>query len=195
MVAEGQQAMTFVYYLAVGYVAATLLTSGMSHGMGLAGFRDVVRSHGFVPASLATPVAAFVTILELAAGGAALAVLLSEEAAARASLLFAVCAVMGVAFALYVRRLLRRPEGITSCGCSPFESPLTWASVVPACALLLASALGLAAAAFGWGRPLDAAYQSLGISVILPLVWGVTLSLIINLLPASVPRLATGERW
>jgi uncharacterized membrane protein len=130
--------MTFVYYLTLGYAAATLLTSGIGHGLGFVSFRDIVRSHDIIPADFAAPAAALVTALELVAGVASLVVLWSEEAAAWASLLFAVCAVAGGAFALYVCRLLSRPDGITSCGCSAFVSPLTlfcwrrfWVWVLP----------------------------------------------------------------
>jgi hypothetical protein len=187
--------MTFVYYLSLGYVAATLMTSGFGHVLGVAHFRDLVRAHSIIPAGLVTATALLVMAFELVAGGSSLAVLLKAEIAARASLLFAVCAAAGVAFAFYIRRLLRRPEGVTSCGCSPLAGPLTPVSIVPAFALLLMSVLGMVAASLGYGRPLGVAYGLLGISVALPLVWGVTLALIIIMLPASMPRPAINGRW
>jgi hypothetical protein len=187
--------MTFVYYLSLGYVAATLMISGTGHVLGVAHFRDLMRAHSIIPARLATTTAVLVTAFELAAGSAVLAVLLNGEMAVWAPLLLAVCAAAGGAFAFYIRGLLRRPEGITSCGCSPFAGPLTPASMVPALALLLISLLGLVAAGLGYSSPLGATYGLLGISVALPLAWGVTLALIIILLPASMPRPATNERW
>jgi hypothetical protein len=78
--------------------------------------------------------------------------------------------------------LLQNPAGITSCGCSSFASPLTIASIVPALALALVSLSGLVITAFGYGNTLNS-----GFAMVLPLVWGVTLALIINLVPASMP--------
>lgn len=186
--------MTFFYYLSLGYVATTLLTSGLGHALWIGNFRDLVRSHSIIPAGLVTATAFLVVAFELVAGGSSLAVLLKEEVAALASLLFAVCAAAGVAFAFYIRRLLRRPEGIASCGCSLFASPLTPVSIVPALTLLLISILGMAAAGLGYGRPLGVAYGLMGISLALPLVWGITLALIIIMLPASMPRPAIHGR-
>jgi hypothetical protein len=187
--------MTFAYYLSLGYVAATLLTSGLGHVLGVAHFRDLVRAHNIVPAGLVTATTLLVIAFELGVGASLPAVLLREEIAAWASLLFAVCAAAGVAFAFYIRRLLRRPEGITSCGCSLLASPLTPLSIVPALALLFMSLLGMVAASLGYGRPLGVAYGLMGSAVALPLVWGVTLALIIIMLPASMPRPAINGRW
>lgn len=175
--------MTFVYYLALGYLAAGLLASGIHHAAGWTSFREIVRSHRIVPVGLATPLAILITVVELVAGSAALGVLFSDKVAARAPVLFSVCTVLGIAFALYVRRLLRNPTGITSCGCSSFAAPLTIASIIPALALAVVSLSGLAAAALGFGNTLNQSFVT-G----LPLVWGVTLALLVNLLPASMPR-------
>lgn len=175
--------MTFIYYVALSYVAVSFIASGIHHATRLAGFSDIVRSHRIIPASLAMPLAILVTIFELAAGGTALAALFSAEVSAQTPLLFSVCTVTGLAFALYVRQLLRNPEGITSCGCSSFASPLTIASIIPALTLVLVSLLGLTTNAFGFGNTLNPRFL-----VVLPLIWGATLALIINLLPASMPR-------
>lgn len=175
--------MTFIYYVALGYVAAALTAGGIHHATKLTGFSETVRSHRIVPAAIATPVAILVTIFEIAAGGAAVFMLFSENAAAHARLLFSICSVSGVLFALYVRRLLRNPQGISSCGCSAFAGPLTIASIIPALALVLVSALGFVTTAPGLGNTLPANFP-----VALPLIWGVTLALIVNLIPASMPR-------
>jgi hypothetical protein len=177
--------MIFAYYLALSYIATSLLASGVHHGTRLARFSSIVRSHRMIPAGLATPLAILVTVFELAAGGAALAVLW-KETSVPAPLLFSICILIGLAFALYVRQLLRSPKGITSCGCSAFASPLTIASIVPALALMLVSLIGLATTAFGFASPLHPYFL-----VVLPLAWGATLALIINLLPASMPGPAT----
>ena len=186
--------MTFFYYLSLGYVAATLMISGIGHVLGFAHFRDLIRAHSIIPTRLAVATAVLVIGFELVGAVTSLAVLLNEENAVRASLLFAVCAAAGGAFAFYIRRLLRRPEGISSCGCSPFAGPLTPASMVPALALLLMSLLGLVAVGLGYNSPLGVTYGLQGISVALPLVWGLTLAVIIILLPASMPQPATHGR-
>ncbi|HEX8597702.1 MAG TPA: MauE/DoxX family redox-associated membrane protein [Chloroflexia bacterium] len=176
--------MTFAYYLSLGYVATTLLIGGMGHLLGFAHFRSLVRSHGIVPTRLATPASILVTVLETVAGGAFVLVLLNSEFAPVALPLFALSTVAGAAFVLYIRLLLRRPAGITSCGCSPFAGPLTPASIVPASALLLMSVLGLVVTGLGFGRSLDAGYELLGFAAALPLAWGMTLTTAVFMLPA-----------
>lgn len=182
--------MTFVYYLALSYLAASLVPVGVYHGARLGNFSRIVQSHRIVPAVIAVPLAILVAAFELVAGATALAALFNEEAAKAAGLLFSICAAVGLALALYVYRLLRHPEGITSCGCSAFASPLTIASVVPALTLLLVSLLGLATTALGLGSNLN---EKPDIALALPMVWGGTLALIINLLPASMPRTSSVE--
>jgi uncharacterized membrane protein len=187
--------MTFLYYLSLGYVAATLMISGIGHVLGFAHFRDLIRAHSIIPTRMATATAVLVIGFELVGAVTSLAVLLNEEIAVRALPLFAVCAIAGGAFAFYIRRLLGRPEGITSCGCSPFAGPLTPASIVPGLTLLLMSLLGLMASGLGYSGALGVTYGLLGISIALPLAWGVTLAVIVILLPASMPRPATNRRW
>ena len=175
--------MTFIYYATVSYLAASLISSGLHHGTRIAGFSEIVQSHRVVPRVIAPVITTLVTLCELAAGGAALAVLFNEKVAVWASLIFAGCIAMGLVFSLYVGRLLRDPEGITSCGCSAFSSPLTRASLIPAIALTLVSLLALATS-----NPSTELPKTM---LVLPLFWGVTLALIINLLPASMPRPVT----
>jgi hypothetical protein len=187
--AKRKPLITFIYYIALGYVAAGLTAGGLYHAARLTSFSETVQSHRIIPAGIAMPAAILVTIFELAAGGAAILVLFSDDVAAHAPLLFVICAVSGIVFALYVRQLLRNPRGITSCGCSAFAGPLTIASIIPALALALVSALGLATIASGFANALN---QNL--PVVLPLAWGVTLALIVNLIPASMPRPAFEQR-
>ena len=182
--------MIFIYYLALSYLAASLITAGLYHGTRLTSFSRIVRSHRTVPVVFALPLAILVSAFELVAGATALTGLFSEEVARVAGLLFSACAATGLAFALYVRRLLRNPEGITSCGCSAFTSPLTIASVIPSVALLLMSLSGLATTALGFRSNLN---SESGMALALPMVWGGTLALIVNLFPASMPRPASTE--
>lgn len=179
--------MTFAYYLTLSYVATTLLIGGVGHLLSFAQFRELVRSHGIIPARLATLATIIAVLFEAVVGSSFLVALLDRWVASLASLLFMLSAAGGCAFALYVRLLLRRPGGITSCGCSPFAGPLTPASILPASALLFMSLLGLAATSLGFARPLEAGYELLGVAVALPLVWGLTLTTAIFLLPASLP--------
>ena len=174
--------MTFVYYVALGYLATGLLASGIHHAARSTSFSEIVRSHRIIPARVAMPLTILITVLELTAGTAALVVLFSAEGNARAPLLFSICTVIGIVFALYVRQLLRNPAGITSCGCSSFASPLTIASIVPAFALALVSLSGFVISTLGFVNTLDSGFE-----MVLPLVWGVTLALTINLVPASMP--------
>ena len=178
--------MIFVYYFALSYLAASLIPIGVYHGARLPNFSRIVKSHRMVPIVLAMPLVILVAAFELVIGAMALAALFNEEAARAAGLLFSICATVGLVFAFYVYRLLQHPEGITSCGCSSFASPLTIASVIPALALLLVSLLGLATIGFGGNLNAES-----NIALALPIVWGGTLALIVNLLPASMPRAAS----
>ena len=117
--------MTFLYYLGLSYLAANLITVGVYHGTRLASFSRIVGSHRIVPIVFALPLAIFVAAFELVAGATALAALFSQEMAKLTGLLFSASAAIALAFILYVRQLLRHPEGIASCGCSSFASPLT----------------------------------------------------------------------
>ncbi len=186
--------LTFVYYLALAYLAATLLTSGLGHTLGLGRFRDLMKEHTIVPAGLAMTIAFVIAAFELVAGSLLLTLLVKETATVSASILFGMCGIAGGAFASYINRLLHNPDRMTSCGCSPLEGPLTSVSLVPAFALILTSCFGLLATGLGFGGPVDGTYGVIGISVALPLAWGVTLALIIILLPASMPRAEINER-
>jgi hypothetical protein len=186
--------MTFVYYLSLSFIAATLLASGSGHLFGFSGFRAVMQSHNVVRPGFTTLVAIVISVFELVAGSASLVALLSNGTTPLTALLFVLCAIAGCAFVWYIRQLLRNPTGIASCGCSPLTSPLTPASLVPATALLVVSAAGLATTSFGFDLPLHLSYERLSIAVALPLVWGVTLAMITMLLPASVPRLVAGGK-
>lgn len=186
--------MSFLYYLSLSYVATTLLVSGVGHVYGFSSFRDLLRSHNIVPAALATLLSVVVAAVEIVVGIALPAIWLTQQGEAFISTLFVVCAVAGGVFMLYIRRLLQQPEGIESCGCSPFSGPLTSASIIPAAGLLLMSACGLIAAALGVKPAFATAYAEVGITLALPIVWGSTLALLVILLPASMPQPLTTQR-
>jgi hypothetical protein len=175
--------LTFAVPFALAQIAAALLASGLAHLVRFAPFRALVREHGLIPRGFTTPVALGVLGLELAAGGAALAALLAAGSPRQHLALFAVCAVLGTAFAVYVRALLRRPVRASACGCSPVSSPLTPASLVPSVALLVASLAGAAAVAMGAATGSGAE----PLAVLLAVLWGLTLAGLQFLYPAAIP--------
>lgn len=165
----------FVTALALGYLAAALLPGGVVHLARFGAFRAVVRAHGVVPNRAAAAVALLVAVTETGLGAAAVV------AAVRSSLppiLFAAAAVLGVGFVLYLRALLRRPDTGAGCGCTPLPAPLAPASLLPAGMLAVVAILALGAIAAGPSGPGTA----------FPLLWGVTLALLVVLVPASVPK-------
>lgn len=176
---------TFLLPMGLVYVAATLVTSGVSHLVRFGPFRDLVRRHGLVPGRMATPVASMTVTAELGCGAAAVALLQTHRPWAAASL-FGGSLVMGLSFMGYVRGLLRRPTGDIGCGCSPLAGPLTPAAMVPATALAVVSTLSLVAAAasalVAWDGVLAEPLRALA------WLWGATLAAVVILVPAVAPR-------
>jgi hypothetical protein len=175
------------------YVATTLLVSAVSHAVRFGSFRDLIRDHAIIP-SRGAPLAACLTLLaEATVGAAALVLLLRQSATAAALLLFAAVGALGIGFLLYIRRLLRRPHTGSGCGCTPLSSPLTPASQLPSAALAVVSATALAAVALLDTRQ-AAGFDSGGsLSALAPL-WGVSLSFLVMLVPASMPSVAADSR-
>jgi uncharacterized membrane protein len=184
--------LTFLSYFSLTYVAVTLLTTGIGHFVSFSAFRAIVQTHGLIPTVLSTLVSVAVVAFELLAGSAAIATLFWRDLAFLAVLLFAVCAAVGWVFLCYVWRLLRHPVGVTSCGCSPFEGPLTPASIIPAGALILVALTGLATSGCRLGLSLTIVPEAAGIAMALPLAWGGTLAGIIMLFPITMPQLTAG---
>lgn len=170
----------FVEICDLALVAAVLLATGGAHLAGLGGFARLLRRHGLVPAVFAAPLAAGLGLGELAVGAAALAALAGGDPRL-ATAAFTAALGAGVAFLVYLRRLL--VAGHTgSCGCSPLASPLTPASFVPASALVAAGVLGLLARwAANPAPPFSDAWSGLAVA------WGLTLAALVLLLPASAP--------
>jgi len=165
----------FVTALALGYLAAALLPSGVAHLARFGAFRGVVRAHRVVPDRAAAPVALLVAVAEIGLGAAAAAAAMRGNAL---PVLFAAAAVLGVGFILYLRALLRHPDTGVGCGCTPLSAPLTPASLLPGGMLTVVAILALAATAAGPSGPGTA----------LPLLWGATLALLVVLVPASAPQ-------
>ena len=177
----------FVYGLSFAFISAMLLAGGLVHAIRFARFRGILRDHGTVPHAGSGLVAAFVTGAELLIGALFGGVLLLPAAARPRVALTVASGALGVAFLLYLRRLLRQPPRALSCGCSFLSGQLTHASLVPAASLLLVSLMGLATALFGgeaaFSRPADAS------AAVLSIGWGATLAVLVLVLPAAVaPR-------
>ena len=187
--------LTFLSYFSLAYVAATLFTTAIGHLANFSAFRAIVRTHRLIPEVLSTLVSVAVVAFELLAGSAAIAIILSGDIALLAVLLFVVCAAVGCIFLYYVRLLLRHPVGVTSCGCSPFESPLTPASVMPAGALLVVALTGFVASGCRWGLSLTIMPEVAGVAMVLPFAWGGTLAGIITLFPITMPRPTADTTW
>jgi hypothetical protein len=178
---------SFLISMGRAYLAVTLLASGVGHVVRFRSFRDLVRTHGLVPARLATAVALLTMLAEVGFGAAALVLVAQRPDPGTDVLLFAGPAVLGLLFVGYVRRLLRRPGRATSCGCSPLAGPLTPAALVPGVALALVSATALVAAALAiTTAPVAAAATDA--PWLLSVLWGATLAIVVLLVPAAVPR-------
>jgi hypothetical protein len=184
----------FVFGLSFTFLSAMLLISGVGHVTRFARFRSTLVDHGIVPRAYSGLIAAVVTAAELLTGAVMASVLVSPAiappyvaAAARARSYVAVSAALGVAFLVYLRRLLRQPPRALSCGCSFLSGQLTPASLTPATSLLIVSlvafATTLVAGEAAFFRTGDAA------SSVLSIGWGATLAVLVLVIPAAVaPR-------
>ena len=170
---------SFFVAFAACFVAILFGISGLNHLLRFNQFRSVLRSHGAFPPALTVPIASVVCVSELALAAATGFVLFGARPLWARSV-FLAAAICGVAFTIYLRILLRHPQGVNSCGCSPFESPLSPLSVIPALALVvIASAGGLFA-----GSTFEAFPAAMGVA------WGTTTALLVMLLPASFQEFA-----
>lgn len=177
----------FAYGLSFAFLSAMLLASGVGHAVAFARFRTLIRGHGIVLGPWSGLVAAVVTASELGIGAAMVGVLLRPASSPLGATLAAGSAVAGLAFLLYLRRLLRQPVRTHSCGCSPLASPLTGVSLVPSASLLMASAVGLGTVLLQGAAAFRMASE--GLVRLLPAGWGATLAFLVLVLPAVVvPR-------
>jgi hypothetical protein len=176
----------FLLFFALAYIAALFLASAGGHVLRLKSFRQLIQEHRIVSAAPAGLIAAVVCGFELSTGWAAL-FSLGQFASSRMRISVLISAALaGSAFWLYVRQLLRKPTGVTSCGCSPLAAPLTRASLAPSIGVVCISACGLAAIG-------GASYHSPGVPVALPCLWGAAFAGITVLYPAAVLQLPNGR--
>jgi hypothetical protein len=183
MVAQDRTLISFWMSMGPAYVAVTLLASGVGHVVRFGAFRDLVRTHGLIPARLAPAVALVTVLAEVGFGAAALFLVPPGSRSGTYVVIFAGPVVLGLAFVGYVRQLLRSRSRATSCGCSPLAGPLTSAALLPGAALSLVSVTTLVAAALAVTEPVGDP-----LSWVLPALWGATLAMVVMLVPASVPR-------
>jgi hypothetical protein len=171
----------FFANFALSFIAATLLVSGLGHALRPASFGRVVRSHDVFPSWLITWLAIGVCFFELLVGTlAAFSLRPGASFAARVAVL-AAAAGAGAVFWVYLRRLLSDPGDATTCGCSPLSAPLTKASLAPSISLVIVSLVGFAATA-----AVNFDHNISDLERALPCLWGVTLSGMTLLYPASV---------
>jgi len=170
----------FSYFPAI-FIATTLLVSGVSHLAKPADFTSLVRSHGVFPSWASGLIAITVALFELAVGALAVLTLGLKMSFAMQATTFVAAAGAGIAFWLYLRRLLSNPGGTTKCGCSPLSAPLTKASQAPSIALIIVAAIGLLDVA-----TTSSGSRTSGLEGVLPSLWGMTVSGMTLLYPAAV---------
>jgi hypothetical protein len=173
----------FFYGLSLAFVAAMFLASGIGHALLFARFRGDLRDHGLMPRRVATLVAAIVTAVELVLGAVFAGMLVSPSAVSWRVAATSAAALLAAAFVLYLRRLLRQPPRVLSCGCSFLSGQLTPVSVVPAASLMFMSLIGMATTMWrGEAAFAQLAATSFGI---LAAGWGATLAMLVLVLPAA----------
>ena len=175
---------TFFSSFAMSYAAALLLTTGVGHAVRPRQFVQIIGRHGlFTSYPVACLIAMTVCGFELLTGSAAaLLVFRVATFAERAALLLATtCA--GYAFYAYLRWLLSKSIGETSCGCSPLQAPLTRASLAPSLGLITVSVVGVGASAL---VALNGNTLAGPVQTALPALWGVTFSSLTVIYPALV---------
>lgn len=186
--------MGFVYYFSLSCLAAILLTTGSGHVAKFPVFRALLVEHQIAPFRMVTLVAILILAVELATGMIALLLLAGGLRTQYSPFLFAVGAGAGIVFLVYLRHLLRRSTGVTSCGCSPLASPLTPAAMIPAATLGLVSCAGLIAVLWPATNlsTAPAGERELVLSA-LPILSGVVFAGITILAPASMPSPLTTD--
>jgi hypothetical protein len=173
--------------MALAYLVAALLASGINHVVRFGSFRDVVRGHGLIPLRFTPLVALLTVVAEIGLGSAAL-IVMPQRPSGAAVVVLAGAAALGLAFVGYMRRLLRAPGPATSCGCTPFSGPLTRATLLPGAMLALVSTVGGTAT---WVATSAADPAVAGPLRALAALWGVSLAVTVMLVPASIPQPAT----
>ena len=177
----------FLVLFALAYLATLFLAGAAGHIVRFRNFRLLIREHGIVPHTWSGLAAAAVCGFELLAGVAALLSLRQFAGQRMRIFTLAGAALAGVAFQIYVRRLLRKAGSVTSCGCSPLSAPLTHASLALSTGVVCFSLCGLGAA--GAPNPSPG-----GLLLALPYLWGLIFAGMTVLYPAAVLQLPGRER-
>ena len=183
----------FASGLSFAFLSVVLLAGGLGHALRFARFRSVLSDHRTVPHAATGVVAAVVTGAELLIGAAFAAALFVPATALSRVAVTVASLVLGVAFLLYLGRVLQQPPRALSCGCSFLSGQLTPVSLVPAVGLVLASVIAIAMVRFGG----EAAFIGLTgtPAAVLSIGWGATLAILVLVLPAAVaPRVEVDGR-
>ena len=176
----------FAYLVCVACVATVLGVSGIGHLVDTDHARRVVGEQRVVRIAPAMVVAGLVTF-EIATAALCLVALFGDPQG-RAGLLGLSAAVLGgAALHAYVRALRMRPDPPATCGCTPWDGPLSAASATPSRVLVVAGITGIALLVAGQALPVDAAVATTGPAMLLAPLWGSLAAVIALLLSATTP--------
>lgn len=118
--------------LASACTAAVFLVSGAGHLLRPRRFAQDLQRQRVLPSAVAPPLAVMVGVGEVALGTSALLALAGEFPERGLSVIPVVTAGACFVLAAYVGVLLRTRPDAGSCGCTPWEAPLSAFSLVPA---------------------------------------------------------------
>jgi hypothetical protein len=170
---------SFVPQFACVFACAMLLASAAGHVRHPRRFLQAIRGHRAIPRGLVWPAAVIVTLVEVGIVALALTAL---GGAVDARVPLGAAAVLGIVFLVYLMRLLMRESPPATCGCSPVDSPLTPAALIPAFGLTAIPAAGLAMFEPSW-NPGTAIEQALAV------LCAMTMALLTVLAPAAAPEM------
>ncbi len=131
--------------LASACTAAVFLAGGAGHLLHPRRFAQALRRQRVLPSAVAAPLAVLVGAGEVALGAAALLALAGQLPERGPSVVPVVTAAACFVLAAYLGVLLRMRADAGSCGCTPWEAPLSAFSLVPATVTGGLSVLALAA--------------------------------------------------
>ena len=179
--------LTFLGCFSMAYIATTLGVTGLQHLAHHGAFREILRQHGLLPAALVTPTAVLVTALELLLPAGAVIALAADAATTPAAYITGGSAgLLGLAFLLYILRLLGSPAHALACGCSPFAGETSRLSLLPGAGLALAALLGLAGVAGGGAASLRYATGAFGDIALLAAGYGTILAVLVICTPEAL---------
>jgi hypothetical protein len=164
--------------LAFGCSATVFLVSGSGHLLHPRRFARAIRGHRLLPGALAAPLAALLAAGELTAGVAGALALAGRLPESWAPFLLMGTASVCLALGAYLCVLFVTRPYAETCGCTPWSTPLSALSLVPAAVTGSLAALALVASShevtsFGGG--------------LLGALWGLTIAALVLAAPAAVP--------